>query len=96
MPSYSHQSAPPAATIHLTLTTQYNSSSTNVRVTEFPTASSQTYQYDSNYWPPTEKIAEEHTAARFVVGALAFGDVSVAVDFLNNSLELLTNPSAGQ
>ncbi|OWM81325.1 hypothetical protein CDL15_Pgr007363 [Punica granatum] len=55
-----------------------------------------TYQYDSNYQPPPEKIAEAHKAARFAVGALAFDDVSVAVDFLRKSLELLTKPSAGQ
>ncbi|XP_059301077.1 protein HOMOLOG OF MAMMALIAN LYST-INTERACTING PROTEIN 5-like [Lycium ferocissimum] len=55
-----------------------------------------TYQYDSNYQPPPEKIAEAHKAARFAVGALAFDDVSIAVDYLKKSLELLTNPSAGQ
>ncbi|XP_020588067.1 protein HOMOLOG OF MAMMALIAN LYST-INTERACTING PROTEIN 5 [Phalaenopsis equestris] len=52
------------------------------------------YKYDSNYQPSVEKIAEAHKAARFAVGALAFDDVSVAVDFLRRSLELLTNPSA--
>lgn len=52
------------------------------------------YKYDSNYLPPVEKIAEAHKAARFAVGALAFDDVPVAVDFLRRSLELLTNPSA--
>lgn len=41
-----------------------------------------------------EKIAEAHKAARFAVGALAFDDVAVAVDYLRRSLELLTNPSA--
>ncbi|KAK4771135.1 hypothetical protein SAY87_031667 [Trapa incisa] len=48
----------------------------------------QAYQYDSSY----------HKAARFAVGALAFDDVSVsvAVDYLKKSLELLTIPSAGQ
>ncbi|GAB2277750.1 hypothetical protein Dimus_012453 [Dionaea muscipula] len=56
-----------------------------------------TYHYDSsNYQPPPEKIAEAHKAARFAVGALAFDDVFVAVDFLKKSLELLTNPSASQ
>ncbi|EPS64693.1 hypothetical protein M569_10088 [Genlisea aurea] len=56
------------------------------------------YEYDtsSSYQPPPERIAEAHKAARFAVGALAFDDVSVAVDFLKKSLELLTNPSAGQ
>ncbi|KAK8643961.1 hypothetical protein V6N13_013238 [Hibiscus sabdariffa] len=54
------------------------------------------YQYDSNYQPPPEKIAEAHKAARFAVGALAFDDVSTAVEHLKKSLELLTNPSACQ
>ncbi|XP_021287400.1 protein HOMOLOG OF MAMMALIAN LYST-INTERACTING PROTEIN 5 [Herrania umbratica] len=54
----------------------------------------QKYQYDSNYQPPPEKIAEAHKAARFAVGALAFDDVTVAVEHLKKSLELLTNPSA--
>lgn len=52
------------------------------------------YEYDSSYQPPAEKIAEAHKAARFAVGALAFDDVFVAVDYLKKSLELLTNPSA--
>ncbi|XP_076949014.1 protein HOMOLOG OF MAMMALIAN LYST-INTERACTING PROTEIN 5-like [Bidens hawaiensis] len=56
-------------------------------------SSAQLYQYDSNYQPPPEKIAEAHKAARFAVGALAFDDVFVAVDYLKKSLELLTNPS---
>lgn len=56
--------------------------------------SAQSYQYDSNYQPPPEKIAEAHKAARFAVGALAFDDVFVAVDYLKKSLELLTNPSS--
>ncbi|GJS94871.1 homolog of mammalian LYST-interacting protein 5-like protein [Tanacetum coccineum] len=50
------------------------------------------YQQDSNYQPPSEKIAEAHKAARFVVGALAFDDIFVAVDYLKKSFELLTNP----
>ena len=53
-----------------------------------------TYSYDSNYQPPVEKITEAHKAARFAVGALAFDDVPVAVEFLRKSLELLTNPKA--
>jgi vacuolar protein sorting-associated protein VTA1 len=61
-----------------------------------PPAAVPTFQYDSNYQPPPEKIAEAHKAARFAVGALAFDDVSIAVDFLKKSLELLTNPSAGE
>ena len=52
------------------------------------------YEYDSSYQPPVEKIAEAHKAARFAVGALAFDDVPMALDFLRHSLELLTNPSA--
>nr|GFD26576.1 hypothetical protein [Tanacetum cinerariifolium] len=63
-------------------------------VTESAPVSSQSYQYDSNYQPAPEKIAEAHKAARFAVGALAFDDVFVAVDYLKKSLELLTNPSA--
>ncbi|KAL4580037.1 hypothetical protein LXL04_016211 [Taraxacum kok-saghyz] len=55
----------------------------------------QAYEYDSSsYQPPAEKIAEAHKAARFAVGALAFDDVFVAVDYLKKSLELLTNPSS--
>jgi len=61
-----------------------------------PKSNTQTYQYDSNYQPAPEKIAEAHKAARFAVGALAFDDVSIAVDYLKKSLELLTNPSASQ
>ncbi|XP_066376428.1 protein HOMOLOG OF MAMMALIAN LYST-INTERACTING PROTEIN 5-like [Miscanthus floridulus] len=51
-------------------------------------------KYDSSYQPEVEKIAEAHKAARFAVGALAFDDVSVAVDHLKRALDLLTNPSA--
>ncbi|CAL0307375.1 unnamed protein product [Lupinus luteus] len=92
-PSFSSQSAP--------LTTNHpssiqNSSSSRNGVVLDPTPTAPTYQYDSNYQPTPEKIAEAHKAARFAVGALAFDDVSVAVDFLKKSLELLTNPSAGQ
>ncbi|XP_059666456.1 protein HOMOLOG OF MAMMALIAN LYST-INTERACTING PROTEIN 5 [Cornus florida] len=75
---------------------QYDSGSRNGTVSEAVPTSAQTYQYDSNYQPPAEKIAEAHKAARFAVGALAFDDVSVAVDFLKKSLELLTIPSKGQ
>ncbi|KAF0891861.1 hypothetical protein E2562_011260 [Oryza meyeriana var. granulata] len=52
------------------------------------------YKYDSSYQPEVEKIAEAHKAARFAVGALAFDDVSVAVDHLKRALDLLTNSSA--
>ncbi|KAM0998549.1 hypothetical protein ACFX2I_008271 [Malus domestica] len=95
-PSYSPQSAP-STTDHPS-TTQYQTSNRNGTVSE-PTPApppAKTYQYDSSYQPSPEKIAEAHKAARFAVGALAFDDVSVAVDHLIKSLELLTNPSAGQ
>ncbi|KAJ7963718.1 Protein-like OF MAMMALIAN LYST-INTERACTING PROTEIN 5 [Quillaja saponaria] len=89
-------SAPPAPPLKNSLSSaQYNSSSGNGTVSE-PVTSVQTYQYDSNYVPPPEKIAEAQKAARFAVGALAFDDVSVAVDHLRRSLAFLTNPSAGQ
>ncbi|KDO62136.1 hypothetical protein CISIN_1g013480mg [Citrus sinensis] len=91
---YSPQSAVPAPTASYQLTSEYSSSSRNGTISEPPPA--QKYQYDSNYQPPPEKISEAHKAARFAVGALAFDDVSVAVDYLKKSLELLTNPSAGQ
>ncbi|KAL7186626.1 hypothetical protein ACSBR2_028371 [Camellia fascicularis] len=74
---------------------EYKSSSRNGAVSESAPTPVQMYQYDSNYMPPPEKIAEAHKAARFAVGALAFDDVSVAVDHLKKSLELLTNPTAG-
>lgn len=76
--------------------TRYDSTGQNGSVSEATPTAAQTHHYDSNYQPPPEKIAEAHKAARFAVGALAFDDVSVAVDFLKKSLELLTNPSAGQ
>lgn len=92
---YSHQSAPPGT--NYSSTAPYRSTSANGSASEpSPPPPAQTYQYDSNYEPAPEKIAEAHKAARFAVGALAFDDVSVAVDFLKKSLELLTNPSAGQ
>lgn len=92
--SYSHQSAPPVT--NYASTAPYHSTSTNGSGSEPSSSSAQTYQYDSNYQPPAEKIAEAHKAARFAVGALAFDDVSIAVDYLKKSLELLTNPSAGK
>ncbi|KAI4306155.1 hypothetical protein L6164_029456 [Bauhinia variegata] len=91
--SYSTQSAPLAT--NYSSGAEYTSSSRNESVSE-PNPTSQAFQYDSNYQPSPEKIAEAHKAARFAVGALAFDDVSVAVDFLRKSLELLTRPSAGQ
>ncbi|CAA2983587.1 HOMOLOG OF MAMMALIAN LYST-INTERACTING PROTEIN 5 [Olea europaea subsp. europaea] len=94
--SYSNSS--PLNTVNSPSTTQYNSSGRNGGVSETlpAAAATQSYQYDSNYQPSPEKIAEAHKAARFAVGALAFDEVSVAVDHLKKSLELLTNPSAGQ
>ncbi|XWS11273.1 hypothetical protein CRYUN_Cryun38cG0069900 [Craigia yunnanensis] len=91
---YTPQSAPP--TTSYPSTAQYSSSSRNGTVSEPAPTTSQKYQYDSNYQPPPEKIAEAHKAARFAVGALAFDDVSIAVEHLKKSLELLTNPSASQ
>ncbi|AET00604.1 putative vacuolar protein sorting-associate protein Vta1/Callose synthase [Medicago truncatula] len=91
--SYSSQSAP--LTTNHSLNTQNSSSSRNGTVPE-PKPTTPTYQYDSSYQPPPERIAEAHKAARFAVGALAFDDVSIAVDYLKKSLELLTNPSVGQ
>ncbi|KAG8386080.1 hypothetical protein BUALT_Bualt03G0111700 [Buddleja alternifolia] len=76
-------------------TAQYNSSARNGNVQEASPHTAEKYEYDSNYQPPPEKIAEAHKAARFAVGALAFDDVSTAVDYLKKSLELLTNPSSG-
>ncbi|KAG4161690.1 hypothetical protein ERO13_D01G071200v2 [Gossypium hirsutum] len=92
--SYTPQSAPP--TTSYSSTSQYSSTSRNETVSEPAPTMSQEHQYDINYQPPPEKIAEAHKAARFAVGALAFDDVSVAIDYLKKSLELLTNPSAGQ
>ncbi|KAF7831335.1 MAMMALIAN LYST-INTERACTING PROTEIN 5-like protein [Senna tora] len=91
--SYSSQSAP--LTTNYSSSAQHNSNSRNGTFSE-PNSASQAYQYDSNYQPSPEKVAEAHKAARFAVGALAFDDVSVAVDYLKKSLELLTKPSAGQ
>ncbi|KAK7840297.1 protein HOMOLOG OF MAMMALIAN LYST-INTERACTING PROTEIN 5 [Quercus suber] len=90
--SYSHHTAPPAT--NYTPNVPQRSSSINGTVSEPSPAAAQTYQYDSNYQPSAEKIAEAHKAARFAVGALAFDDVSIAVDYLKKSLELLTKPSA--
>ncbi|KAK8643997.1 hypothetical protein V6N13_013274 [Hibiscus sabdariffa] len=99
---YNPQSAPPTTNYPSTLSTSYPStaqqhlpSGRNGKISE-PSPTTQKYQYDSNYQPPPEKIAEAHKAARFAVGALAFDDVSTAVEHLKKSLELLTNPSACQ
>ncbi|KAK1418017.1 hypothetical protein QVD17_27153 [Tagetes erecta] len=100
--SYYQGSEPPhsssaARPTEYAFTPQYNPNAANGSgpVPEpAPAPSTQSYQYDSNYQPAPEKIAEAHKAARFAVGALAFDDVFVAVDYLKKSLELLTNPSA--
>lgn len=91
--SYSSQSAP--LTTNHSSSAQNSSSSRNGTASE-PKPTTQSYQYDSSYQPAPERIAEAHKAARFAVGALAFDDVSIAVDYLKKSLELLTNPSVGQ
>ncbi|MCD7451323.1 hypothetical protein HAX54_010942 [Datura stramonium] len=92
--SYSTLSA--SNTVNYPSNSQYSSSDGNGTTPEDAAAPVKTYEYDSNYQPPPEKIAEAHKAARFVVGALAFDDVSIAVDYLKKSLEMLTNPSADQ
>lgn len=91
--SYSSMSSPPPAASYPS-TSQYASINRNGTTSEPAPKSVEQYHYDSNYQPPPEKIAEAHKAARFAVGALAFDDVSVAVEHLKKSLELLTNPSA--
>lgn len=73
----------------------YSSSNGRVNVPPALDPPAQKYHYDSSYQPGPEKIAEAHKAARFAVGALAFDEISTAVEHLKKSLELLTNPSAG-
>lgn len=106
--SYTHQSSAPsfqpsASSFHSTdpsvsnypsTTAKYDSVNANGNHAAAPVPSAAGYTYDNNYQPSVEKIAEAHKAARFAVGALAFDDVPVAVEFLRKSLELLTNPSA--
>ncbi|KAI3456875.1 hypothetical protein Pfo_013538 [Paulownia fortunei] len=94
-PDASYANSSPSNTAAYVSTPQYNSNGRNGSVSEVSPPTTQKYEYDSSYQPPPEKIAEAHKAARFAVGALAFDDVSVAVDYLKKSLELLTNPSAG-
>ncbi|KAK6934508.1 Vta1, C-terminal [Dillenia turbinata] len=89
--SFSTQSAPPVSS-HPSIA-QFSSINGNGIVSE-PPSQPKTYKYDSNYQPPPENVSEAHKAARFAVGALAFDDVSVAIDFLRKSLELLTNHSS--
>ncbi|CAM0914106.1 unnamed protein product [Alopecurus aequalis] len=93
-PSYSH-----SASSHPGVApTQYHSGpdATHHQVTPSAAAASPAsqYIYDSSYQPAVEKIAEAHKAARFAVGALAFDDVSIAVEHLKRALDLLTNPRA--
>ncbi|KAH0941998.1 hypothetical protein HID58_001635, partial [Brassica napus] len=85
--SSSFASAPPPS--------PYSSSNGRVNVPPALDPPAQKYHYDSSYQPGPEKIAEAHKAARFAVGALAFDEISTAVEHLKKSLELLTNPSAG-
>ncbi|OIS99134.1 PREDICTED: protein HOMOLOG OF MAMMALIAN LYST-INTERACTING PROTEIN 5-like [Nicotiana attenuata] len=92
----SYSTMPPSSLANYPSNSQYNSSGRNGNAAEPTAIPTKTYQYDSSYQPPPDKIAEAHKAARFAVGALAFDDVSIAVDYLKKSLELLTNPSAGQ
>ncbi|XP_010536693.1 PREDICTED: protein HOMOLOG OF MAMMALIAN LYST-INTERACTING PROTEIN 5 [Tarenaya hassleriana] len=94
-PYYSPHSAPAPSSTSFSSAPPYSSSNGRVGNATVPDPTPK-YQYDSSYQPPAEKVAEAHKAARFAVGALAFDDVSIAVDYLKKSLELLTNPSAGQ
>ncbi|KAA8527016.1 hypothetical protein F0562_008755 [Nyssa sinensis] len=50
--------------------TEYTSGNRNGTVSEAAPTSAQTYQYDSNYQPSPEKIAEAHKAARFTRDAV--------------------------
>ncbi|XP_043690052.1 protein HOMOLOG OF MAMMALIAN LYST-INTERACTING PROTEIN 5-like isoform X2 [Telopea speciosissima] len=92
--SYSHQAVPPVPGYQSAA--QYTPTGGNENNHAESATTAQTFHYDSNYQPPPEKVAEAHKAARFAVGALAFDDVPVAVEFLRKSLELLTKPSANQ
>lgn len=93
-PSHYQESAAAPSIPAFQSTTQYSSPGAHGNQSVTPISPAASYKYDSNYQPPVEKITEAHKAARFAVGALAFDDVPVAVDFLRRSLELLTNPSA--
>lgn len=44
------------------------------------------------YVPPPHKVAEAQKAAKLAVSALAFDDVSSAVSYLRNALDVLTRP----
>lgn len=87
-----YASSSPSNTTTYASTPQYSPSPQSGKLSPHAT---EKYEYDSSYQPPPEKIAEAHKAARFAVGALAFDEVSVAVEHLKKSLELLTNPSSG-
>ncbi|XP_057765574.1 protein HOMOLOG OF MAMMALIAN LYST-INTERACTING PROTEIN 5 [Salvia miltiorrhiza] len=90
-----YTSSPPSnAAAPYASTPQYSSSGKNGSLSEVSPPTSERYEYDSSYQPPPEKIAEAHKAARFAVGALAFDEVSVAVDHLKKALDLLTNQSS--
>ncbi|KAK4484789.1 hypothetical protein RD792_007383 [Penstemon davidsonii] len=92
----SYANPPPSNTAPYPSSAQYNTiNRNNGSVSETSPPKTQKYEYDSSYQPPPEKIAEAHKSARFAVGALAFDDVSIAVEHLKKSLDLLTNPSAG-
>ncbi|AQK83954.1 Protein HOMOLOG OF MAMMALIAN LYST-INTERACTING PROTEIN 5-like [Zea mays] len=98
--SFYPESDDPAATSHTpasnsSVPTHYHpTADCSPQVTPPAAPPASQYRYDSSYQPEVEKIAEAHKAARFAVGALAFDDVSVAVDHLKRALDLLTNPSA--
>lgn len=91
----SYPNLPPSATASSPSSAPYVSIAGNGSVSEPSSTAAPEYEYDSNYQPPPEQIAEAQKAARFAVGALAFDDVFVAVDHLKKSLDLLTKPSAG-
>ncbi|KAM3209538.1 hypothetical protein ACQJBY_063924 [Aegilops geniculata] len=88
-PSYT-----PPASNHPAPTQYHPSADATHQVTPPAAPPANQYTYDSDYQPAVEKIAEAHKAARFAVGALAFDDVSIAVEHLKRALDLLTNPSA--
>ncbi|XP_057765573.1 early nodule-specific protein 2-like [Salvia miltiorrhiza] len=90
-----YTSSPPSnAAVPYASTPKYSSSGKNGSLSEVSSPTSERYEYDSSYQPPPEKIVEAHNAARFAVGALAFDEVSVAVDHLKKALDLLTNQSS--
>ncbi|XP_051133538.1 protein HOMOLOG OF MAMMALIAN LYST-INTERACTING PROTEIN 5-like [Andrographis paniculata] len=72
--------------------TRHNSAGRNSSVSD----PSPVYNGGGDYEPPPEQIGEAQKAARFAVGALAFEDVSVAIEHLKKALELLTKPSSAR